>query len=280
MYISLRNPWDYVDYADYTDDSVSANGSQMHRITPPLAGASLHHPAAPEDLLSQDKDMQDAQGHRDVDVINFNHCNQCNQSMSATTQASDHVEQSSPTCIDYVDYTDYADVSIPSNISHPYKAPPQADASLQPSSAPEVHFSQSEGVQGDIALHLNDASSGKARAGPLAPGKKRCPHHPHARWIRFDPSGQAWCDHMDCWDCYRLMKIGEALEYRCLTDLGGKVVIDQGMAAWSAFVLSQRAFLVVVATEKAIALFKAMGIEVPDVSGEVKRLMEVRPAPS
>ena len=98
--------------------------------------------------------------------------------------------------------------------------------------------------------------------------------------MRFDPAGQAWCDKLACWDCYRLMKIGEALEYRCLTDLGGKVVIDQGMAAWSAFVLSQRAFLVVVATEKAIALCKALDIEVPDLSGEVKRLVEVRPAPS
>ena len=76
------------------------------------------------------------------------------------------------------------------------------------------------------------------------------------------------------------MKIGEALEYRCLTDLCGKVVIDQGMAAWSDYVLTQRAFLVVVATEQAIVLCKAMGIEVPDVSGEVKRLVEVRPAPS
>jgi hypothetical protein len=27
----------------------------------------------------------------------------------------------------------------------------------------------------------------------------------------FNPSGQAWCDRMDCLDCYRLMKIGEAL---------------------------------------------------------------------
>ncbi len=110
--------------------------------------------------------------------------------------------------------------------------------------------------------------------------RERCPHHPHARWVRFDPAGQAWCDKLDCWDCYRLMKIGEALEYRCLTDLGEKVVIDQGMAAWSAFVLSQGAFLVVVATEKAIALCKALDIEVPDLSGEVKRLVELRPAPS
>ena len=86
--------------------------------------------------------------------------------------------------------------------------------------------------------------------------------------------------HLACRLLYRLMKIGEALEYRCLTDLCGKVVIDQGMAAWSDYVLTQRAFLVVVATEQAIVLCKVMGIEVPDVSGEVKRLVEVRSAPS
>ena len=110
--------------------------------------------------------------------------------------------------------------------------------------------------------------------------RNRCPHHPHAQLVRFDPAGQAWCDKLDCWDCFRLMKIGEALEYRCLTDPCGKVVIEQGMAAWSDYVLTQRAFLVVVATEQAIVLCKAMGIEVPDVSGEVKHLVEVRPAPS
>jgi hypothetical protein len=109
--------------------------------------------------------------------------------------------------------------------------------------------------------------------------RERCPHHPRALLVRFDPAGQAWCDKMDCWDCYRLMKIGEALEYRCLTNEGGKVVIDQGMAAWSDFVLTQRAFLIVVATELAIARCKALDIEVPDVSGEVKHLVEVHPAP-
>ena len=76
------------------------------------------------------------------------------------------------------------------------------------------------------------------------------------------------------------MKIGEALEYRCLTDLCGKVVIEQGMPAWSDYVLSQRPFLVAVATEQAIVQCKALGIEVPDVSGEVKRLVEVRSEPS
>ena len=97
--------------------------------------------------------------------------------------------------------------------------------------------------------------------------------------VRFDPTGQAWCDRMDCWDCYRLMKIGEALEYCCLTDLCGKVVIEQGLPAWSDYVLSQRPFLVVVATEQAIEMCKALDIEVPDVSGEVKRLVEVHSAP-
>jgi hypothetical protein len=106
-----------------------------------------------------------------------------------------------------------------------------------------------------------------------------CPHHPRAQLVRFDPAGQAWCDKMDCWDCYRLMKIGEALEYRRLMNVAGKVVIEEGMAAWSAFVRAARAFLVVVATEQAIALCKTLNIEVPDVSDEVKRLVEVRPAP-
>jgi len=206
-----------------------------------------------------------------------NQCNQRNQSVPSALQPAGQMargEEPCPPANDYVDYTDYADVSIPSNISHPYKAPPQADASLQPSSAPEAHFSQSEGVQGDIALHLNDASSGKARAGPLAPGKKRCPHHPHARWIRFDPSGQAWCDHMDCWDCYRLMKIGEALDYRPLSKYTrGIVALEQGIDAWSSFVTSQGSFAVLSATEHAIAFCKALGLEVPDLSGEVQRLV-------
>ena len=109
--------------------------------------------------------------------------------------------------------------------------------------------------------------------------RNRCPHHPQAQLVRFDPTGQAWCDKLDCWDCFRLMKIGEALEYRCVTDLTGKVVIEEGMAAWSAFVCSQRAFLIVVATEQAIAMCRTLDIRVPDLSDEVKRLAKVRPPP-
>jgi len=110
--------------------------------------------------------------------------------------------------------------------------------------------------------------------------KNRCPHHLHARQVRFDPAGQAWCDRLDCWDCYRLMKIGEVLGYRCLTDQGGQRLINQSMPAWAVFVRSQRPFMVVVATQQAIALCQALRVEVPDLSGEVTRLVGVPPAPS
>ena len=212
---------------------------------------------------------------------------------------------------DGTDYADYTSESVSANISHSHKPPPPADASLQPSSAPEKLFSHSEDMQdaqdyrdvadisvinrnhrnqselqcleetqqverseGDIALDPNDASPGKARASPVAPGKKRCPHHPHARWIRFDPSGQAWCDRMDCWDCYRLMKIGEALDYRPLSEYTrGIVALEQGIEAWSSFVTSQGSFAVLTATEQAIAFCKVLGVEVLDLSGEVQRLV-------
>ena len=32
--------------------------------------------------------------------------------------------------------------------------------------------------------------------------RNRCPHHPYAQLVRFDPAGQAWGDKMDCWDCF------------------------------------------------------------------------------
>ena len=97
--------------------------------------------------------------------------------------------------------------------------------------------------------------------------------------VRFDPVGQAWCDRLDCWDCYRLMKIGEALGYPRLTERGGKQLIEQGMEAWSVYVLTQRAFLVSWATQEALALCRALDIEEPELSGEVKRMIEVQPLP-
>jgi len=107
--------------------------------------------------------------------------------------------------------------------------------------------------------------------------RNHCPHHPRERLVRFDPAGQAWCDRLDCWDCYRLMNIGKALEYGGLIDRGGQRLIHDGMEAWTSFVLSQRPFIIVVATEAAIAQCKARGIAVPDLSGEVKKLVKLPP---
>jgi len=75
------------------------------------------------------------------------------------------------------------------------------------------------------------------------------------------------------------MKIGEALCYRCLTDPGGKRLIEQGMEAWAVFVLTQRAFPITWATQEALALCRALGIEEPELSSEVKRLVEVPEVP-
>jgi hypothetical protein len=82
--------------------------------------------------------------------------------------------------------------------------------------------------------------------------------------VRFDPAGQAWCDRLD---------------YRCLTERGGKLLIEEGMEAWAAYVRTQRAFLVTWATQEALALCRALDIQEPELSGEVKRLMEVQPLP-
>ena len=119
----------------------------------------------------------------------------------------------------------------------------------------------------------NDAveASWKTQAAAAGVSKNYCPHHPHARWIRFDPAGQAWCDKMECWGCYRLMKIGEALGYRPL--VSPTSTIGQVITVWSSFVTSQGSFAVVTATQQAIDLCKASGIEVPDLSVEVPRLV-------
>ncbi len=95
--------------------------------------------------------------------------------------------------------------------------------------------------------------------------------------MRFDPAGQAWCDRLNCWDCYRLMKLGETLEYGSITDRGGQHLIDEGREAWSAFVLSQRPFLIMVANEAAIAQCKRRSLDVPDLSDEVKNLVKLPP---
>ncbi len=75
------------------------------------------------------------------------------------------------------------------------------------------------------------------------------------------------------------MKIGEALDYRSLKERGGKLLIEEGMEAWAAYVLTQRTFLVTWATQEALTLCRALVIEEPELSGEVKRLIEVQPLP-
>ena len=55
------------DYVDYGNESVSAKMSNIYG--PPPTGASLQHPSAPADILSQREDVQDAQDLRDDAVI-------------------------------------------------------------------------------------------------------------------------------------------------------------------------------------------------------------------
>jgi hypothetical protein len=70
------------------------------------------------------------------------------------------------------------------------------------------------------------------------------------------------------------MKIGEALDYRPLSKYTrGFVALEQGMDAWSSFVTFQGSLAVLSATEHAIAFCKALELEVPDLSGEVQRLV-------
>ena len=286
---------DYGDYGDYGDGVINCN--------------HCNHRNQSQSALSQASIRDD-----DVNsVISRNHRNQ-SQSQSAITQVSDHVEPSSPN-IDYGDYTDYANENVSAYWPETYEPDPSpAGSSIQYLPEAGDLLTEKEDIQGaqshqadyddgvinrnqrnqsdfqhsqatlqveqsenESALRANDSSPGKSRASPYAPGKKRCPHHPHARWIRFDPSGQAWCDKMDCWDSYRLMKIGEALDYRSLAEYTrGIVKLGQGIEAWSSFVTSQGSFAVLTATQYAIDLCKALGVEVPDLSGEVKRLVPVR----
>ena len=135
---------------------------------------------------------------------------------------------------------------------------------------------RTEGVQSEYPVRPNRAMQAE-QGESLRKQQNHCPHHPHERRVRFDPAGQAWCDKLDCWDCYRLMKIGEALGYRCLTDQRDHRIIDRGMEAWSDYVLSQRPPMVVVATQLAIEMCTALNIEMPDVSGEVRHVVEVCP---
>ncbi len=169
---------------------------------------------------------------------------------------SEQQEQSDPFLI-----KDRSDSPVSSVINHHQR---HQRHQLQPP-APQ------EEVSGTYTSVENSMPPTEQSNGPMRE-KLRCMHHPQERRVRFDPTGQAWCDRMDCWDCYRLMRIGEALGYLCLIDRGGQRLIEQGQDAWSRFVRTQRAFLVVVATEEALMVCNRLEIAVPDLSGEVSRL--------
>ncbi len=244
----------------------------------------------------------------DITRHQCNQRNHCNQSGNSTSQSQavdpvEHSEEHTPTSCDYVDYADYSDYadytddSTSPNMGTSHERPSSSgDAPLE--QAPAMGLQETEvprqndhrentaisainrhqtrpltprpveQANGDSAL---DASQKGQTATPIA-NNNRCPHHPHAQWIRFDPAGQAWCDKMDCWDCYRLMRIGEALGYR---QLAGRT-IGQGIEAWSSFVTSQGPFAIVTATQQAIDLCEASGVEVPDLSVEVQRLVSAQ----
>jgi hypothetical protein len=226
-----------------------------------------------DSAASDDSDYDDDSDYGD-DAIDMSHYSFTERCYCFEGTGVHHVQESISACEDVGEKQQEHDQRDPTDIlrhqRHHRNHCHHHNQMYEPTSAENVQGASSDGIDNTVREKQTETFL----------QRNLCPHHPHAQLVRFDPAGQAWCDKLDCWDCFRLMKIGEAFEYRCLTDLCGKVVIEQGMAAWSDDMLSQRPFLVVVATEQAIVLCKEMGIEVPDVSGEVKRLVEVRSAPS
>jgi len=236
--------------------------------------------------------------------------NQRNQLMSIGRQppTGNQVEEHSLSSIDYNDYADDSNTSKMPNMNE--STLPPTGASFQHTSVPatlpdelentqpnkdqrdvavisvinrnqsEVISSQTmlevENIESDVPVGASDEPPEKDHASTSITSKNRCPHHPHARWVRFDPAGQAWCDKIDCWDGYRLMKIGEVLGYReLMKHTGETVIIGQGIEAWSSFVASQRSFAVVTATQQARAFCKDLGVKEPDLSSKVQRLVPV-----
>ncbi|GAC1369312.1 MAG: hypothetical protein NVSMB44_36120 [Ktedonobacteraceae bacterium] len=212
--------------------------------------------------------------------------------------------------IDYTDYTDYTDYgndmftdsstkkhthdetadlqeSVKSTTLCKHAVPLQEDRHQQETAVINViNRNQCNQVpisvpQVDVQDRLPCAADQTARAEQREthPQRNYCPHHPRAQLVRFDPTGQAWCDRLDCWDCYRLMKIGEALSYPHLTERGGKQLIEQGIAGWASFVLTQRAFAITWATQEAFVQCRVLGIKEPELSGEVTHLNEAQPLP-
>src|SRR6266849_10083898 len=93
--ISLRIPWDYGDYTDYANESVSAYWTQIHEPDPPPTGSSLQHLSEAGDLLTEREDIQGTQDHRvdyAISVINRNQRNQSDLPCLQSTLRVEHNE--------------------------------------------------------------------------------------------------------------------------------------------------------------------------------------------
>jgi hypothetical protein len=305
-----RDDCDYSDDDDDACEKVVRNESRKQSI-PRFGGCSLLFSATSEKALLQSDVVPHVQDHRDDDITSVITRHHRHHLPSTAPQMNNSLRRTDDS--DYGDDSDYAfeRVSACRFQQQGTDLPPTGTSLRYPSEAgvlapskhdepgaqdhlvdyeisvinrnhrnhSDIHSSQptfrAERYQSDSVPETNNTPPGKARASPLVQVKMRCPHHPQARWIRFDPSGQAWCDKMDCWDSYRLMKIGEVLDYRPLSGYTrGIVALEQGIEAWSSFVTSRGSFSVLTATQYAIDLCKALRIEVPDLSGEVKRLVK------
>ena len=143
-------------------------------------------------------------------------------------------------------------------------------------------------VQKEDVVHTSPTSS--SAASPLASSvqpvqpsstpsvpENRCVHHPAATHVLFDPAGQAWCERTDCWDCYRLMKLGEVLDYPALIASDRESTVGQGKEAWAAFVRTHGTFAVGTATRTALATCRQRGIDEPDLSNDLQHLVTIPP---
>ena len=220
---------------DYVDDADDANGKNDRTV--PVSSSQLTNtrPRAEEARRSQERQEIRASEQHEQEDLSGSHVTNTNES-NISIASNRHLR----------------------NQCHQRHQRNQLQESL----------SQEEGqtacsLMGDRTLQITKQSTASTHA------NQYCPHHPHETRVRFDPTGQAWCDQLNCWDCYRLMNIGQALHYPCLIDQGGQRLIEQGQEAWSHFVRTQRTFQVVVATQEAILVCNKPGIEVPDLSGEV-----------
>ena len=247
---------DYTDYSDYGEDitvrknatcsHVPAETTKSRTAASPTAGAALTPPmntitpafVQPEHLSATQLGQESV-------------CHQSSQRIEGGNTSMQHPSQQDHHCHDH---------------HHRNQCNQTSEAVTQPQQEAQVRSAREEQKAAEIP-HV-----------PLTiREQQQCPHHPQERRVRFDPTGQAWCNHLNCWDCYRLMHIGNALGYPCLIDRGGARLIAPGQEAWSDFARTQRPFPVMDATEEAILACRRLGIPVPDLSAEVARLHTVHP---